>query len=327
MHSPDYILDQQSTAVMTLSADLRILYLNQAAEALIEASGHRLLGESLGRVFCDAATPLSTFIETLTDGQAFTKRGASARTISGATVSVDYTVTPMLDRVPPELLIEIQPLDRLLRINRDDHHASVQETTRKLVRGLAHEIKNPLGGIRGAAQLLQRELATERQRDYTRIIIEEADRLRNLVDRMLGPSQLPRLVPVNIHQALERVVALLEAEAPGRISFVRDYDPSLPEVEADLEQLIQALLNIVRNAQQALENTTAPEIRLRSRIIRQFTIGTTRHRLALRLRGPRIPFVRPGTLRLRPRVPAKRLQVHRPVRGRDQAGDAAYRCR
>jgi two-component system nitrogen regulation sensor histidine kinase GlnL len=190
-------------------------------------------------------------------------------------------------------LLEIQPLDRLLRINRDDHHASVQETTRKLVRGLAHEIKNPLGGIRGAAQLLQRELATERQRDYTRIIIEEADRLRNLVDRMLGPSQVPRLVPVNIHQALERVVLLLEAEAPGRISFVRDYDPSLPEVEADLEQLIQALLNIVRNAQQALEKTPAPEIRLRSRIIRQFTIGTTRHRLVLRLditdNGPGIP--------------------------------------
>ena len=293
MHPPDYILDQQSTAVMALSADLRILYLNQAAEALVEASGHRLLGESLGRVFCDPATPLSTLIETLTDGQAFTKRGANARTISGATVSVDYTVTPMLDRVPAELLLEIQPLDRLLRINRDDHHASVQETTRKLVRGLAHEIKNPLGGIRGAAQLLQRELATERQRDYTRIIIEEADRLRNLVDRMLGPSQVPRLVPVNIHQALERVVLLLEAEAPGRISFVRDYDPSLPEVEADLEQLIQALLNIVRNAQQALEKTPAPEIRLRSRIIRQFTIGTTRHRLVLRLditdNGPGIP--------------------------------------
>jgi two-component system nitrogen regulation sensor histidine kinase GlnL len=114
------------------------------------------------------------------------------RTISGATVAVDYTVTPMFDRTPPELLIEIQPLDRLLRINRDDHHASVQATTRKLVRGLAHEIKNPLGGIRGAAQLLQRELQSERQRDYTRIIIEEADRLRNLVDRMLGPSQRPR---------------------------------------------------------------------------------------------------------------------------------------
>ncbi|HET6470958.1 MAG TPA: nitrogen regulation protein NR(II) [Pseudomonadales bacterium] len=293
MRPPDYILDQQSTAVIAVSADLHVLYMNQAAEALVESSGHRLVGESLLRVFSDPATPPSTFTEALTVGQAFTKRGASARTISGAIVSVDYTVTPMLDRVPPELLLEILPLDRLLRINRDDHHVSVQETTRKLVRGLAHEIKNPLGGIRGAAQLLQRELETEHQRDYTRIIIEEADRLRNLVDRMLGPSHVPRLVPVNVHQALERVVQLLEAEAPGKIRFVRDYDPSLPEVEADLEQLIQALLNIARNAQQALEKTESPRIRLSSRVIRQFTIGTTRHRLVVRIdiadNGPGIP--------------------------------------
>jgi two-component system nitrogen regulation sensor histidine kinase GlnL len=293
MRPPDYILDQQSTAVVAVSADLHVLYMNQAAEALVESSGRRLVGEPLLRVFSDAATPAATFVEALTIGQAFTKRGASARTISGAIVSVDYTVTPMLDRTPPELLIEILPLDRLLRINRDDHHVSVQETTRKLVRGLAHEIKNPLGGIRGAAQLLQRELETEHQRDYTRIIIEEADRLRNLVDRMLGPSQLPRFEPVNIHQALERVVQLLEAEAPGKIRFVRDYDPSLPEIEADLGQLIQALLNIARNAQQALDKTESPRVRLSSRVIRQFTIGTTRHRLVVRIdiadNGPGIP--------------------------------------
>ena len=141
--------------------------------------------------------------------------------------------------------------------------------------------------------MLARELPEESLRDYTNVIIEEADRLRNLVDRMLGPSQLPRLAPVNVHQALERVVQLLQAEAPGQIRFVRDYDPSLPEVEADLEQLIQALLNIVRNAQQALDKTPSPEIRLSSRIIRQFTIGTTRHRLVLCLEisdnGPGIP--------------------------------------
>ncbi len=266
---------------MLVSSNLLVLYLNQAAETLIEASGHRLLGEPLARAFNDPATSATAFAKALNTGQAFTKRSAIVRTISGATVSVDYTVTPILDRAPPELLIEIQPLDRLLRINRDDHHVSVQSTTRKLVRGLAHEIKNPLGGIRGAAQLLQRELETEHQRDYTRIIIEEADRLRNLVDRMLGPSQMPRFASVNVHQALERVVQLLHAEAPGRVRFVRDYDPSLPEIEADLEQLIQALLNIVRNAQQALETTSSGQIRLGTRIIRQFTIGTTRHRLVL----------------------------------------------
>jgi two-component system, NtrC family, nitrogen regulation sensor histidine kinase GlnL len=293
MRSPDYLLDQQTTAVIATAADLTILYLNQAAEALVEASGHRLIGEPLTRAFCDPATPAPALIKVLEDGQAFTKRSASVRTVAGSIVIVDYTVAPILDREPPELLIEAQPLDRLLRINRDDHHASVQETTRKLVRGLAHEIKNPLGGIRGAAQLLERELQTERQRDYTRIIIEEADRLRNLVDRMLGPSQRPTLMPVNVHQALERVVQLLEAEAPGKIRVVRDYDPSLPPIEADLEQLIQALLNIVRNAQQALERTEAPQILLRTRVLRQFTIGPIRHRLVLRVdvadNGPGIP--------------------------------------
>jgi two-component system nitrogen regulation sensor histidine kinase GlnL len=293
MRAPDYLLDQQTTAIIVTTADLSILYLNQAAEALLEVSGHRLVGESLPRVFYDETTPAATLREVAHGGQAFTKRGASARTIGGSTVVVDYTISAMLDRVPTELLIEIQPLDRLLRINRDDHHVSVQETTRKLIRGLAHEIKNPLGGIRGAAQLLQRELQSEHQRDYTRIIIEEADRLRNLVDRMLGPSQRPVLVGVNVHHALERVVALLEAEAPGRIKVVRDYDPSLPEVQADLEQLIQALLNILRNAHQALEKTSAPTIELRTRIIRQFTIGTVRHRLVLRIdisdNGPGIP--------------------------------------
>ncbi len=293
MRAPDYLLDQQSTALIVTAADLSILYLNQAAEALLEVSGHRLLGEFLPRVFHDDATLADTLLDVARGGQAFTKRGASARTIAGAMIVVDYTVSAMLDRTPTELLIEIQPLDRLLRINRDDHHASVQETTRKLIRGLAHEIKNPLGGIRGAAQLLQRELPSEHQRDYTRIIIEEADRLRNLVDRMLGPSQRPLLVAVNVHHALEHVVALLQAEAPGRVTVVRDYDPSLPEVEADLEQLIQALLNVMRNAHQALEKSAAPTIVLRTRIIRQFTIGAVRHRLVLRIditdNGPGIP--------------------------------------
>jgi len=125
------------------------------------------------------------------------------------------------------------------------------------------------------------------------VIIAEADRLRNLVDRMLGPSQLPKIAPVNLHQVLERVVQLIDAEAGGRIRIVRDYDPSLPDLDADLEQLIQAMLNIVRNAEQALEQTAAPEIVLRTRIIRQFTIGNVRHRLVARIdvkdNGPGVP--------------------------------------
>ncbi|NJN51331.1 MAG: nitrogen regulation protein NR(II) [Gammaproteobacteria bacterium] len=293
MPNQAYLLDQLATAIVVLDAGLDILLLNQSAEALFEVSRSRLVGEPYTRLFCDPAALPSELADALADGQAFTKRAATLRSASGIELSVDYAVSIVLDRAEPELLIEITPLDRLMRINREDHQASVQETTRKLVRGLAHEIKNPLGGIRGAAQLLDRELSTERQRDYTRVIIEEADRLRNLVDRMLGPSHRPHLAPINLHQVLERVIALIEAEEPGRINIVRDYDPSLPEVEADLEQLIQAVLNIARNAQQALAKTEHPRIDLRTRIIRQFTMGNVRHRLVARIdivdNGPGIP--------------------------------------
>jgi two-component system nitrogen regulation sensor histidine kinase GlnL len=283
MKAPYDILDHQTCGVLILDAELKISYLNQAAEALLQASQQQLLGEPIHDALNDRDTLDDALAAVLADGQSFTKRGALVRTVSGAELHVDYTVSPILDRVPNELLIEIQPLDRLLGINRDGHQVDIQETTQKLVRGLAHEIKNPLGGIRGAAQLLDRELSTERQRDYTRIIIEEADRLRNLVDRMLGPSRLPTLTNVNVHHVLEHLIQLVEAEQPGRIRIERDYDPSLPEIEGDLDQLIQALLNVVRNAQQAMEDTDEPTLTLRTRIIRQFTIGARRHRLVVQI--------------------------------------------
>ena len=164
------------------------------------------------------------------------------------------------------------------------------------MRGLAHEIKNPLGGIRGAAQLLARELPDEGLRDYTNVIIEEADRLRNLVDRMLGSNKLPSLAMTNIHEVLERVASLIEAEAQGSITLVRDYDPSIPDLLIDREQLIQAVLNIVRNALQALSaqsDLRLGRISLRTRTLRQFTIGHTRHRLVVKMEiidnGPGIP--------------------------------------
>ena len=193
--------------------------------------------------------------------------------------------------------MEIEPRDRLLRISREEEMLAQQETTRVLVRGMAHEIKNPLGGIRGAAQLLERELPDPELKDYTQVIIEEADRLRTLVDRMLGPNTAPRLSPTNIHEVLERVRTLLDAESKGTVTFSRDYDPSLPEFLGDKEQLIQALLNIARNAMEALEahldQQATPEIIFRTRALRQFTIGHKRHRLVCRIdiidNGPGIP--------------------------------------
>ncbi|OII59395.1 PAS domain-containing sensor histidine kinase, partial [Pseudomonas putida] len=221
---------------------------------------------------------------------------AQLTSLTGQTITVDYAVTPILHQGQTLLLLEVHPRDRLLRITKEEAQLSKQETTKMLVRGLAHEIKNPLGGIRGAAQLLARELPEEGLRDYTNVIIEEADRLRNLVDRMLGSNKLPSLAMTNIHEVLERVCSLVEAESQGCITLVRDYDPSLPDVLVDREQMIQAVLNIVRNAMQAISSQNElrlGRITLRSRALRQFTIGHVRHRLVARVEiidnGPGIP--------------------------------------
>jgi two-component system nitrogen regulation sensor histidine kinase GlnL len=233
----------------------------------------------------------------------FTKREAQLTSLTGQTITVDYAVTPILHQGNTLLLLEVHPRDRLLRITKEEAQLSKQETTKMLVRGLAHEIKNPLGGIRGAAQLLARELPEEGLRDYTNVIIEEADRLRNLVDRMLGSNKLPSLAMTNIHEVLERVCSLVDAESQGCITLVRDYDPSLPDVLIDREQMIQAVLNIVRNAMQAISSQNElrlGRITLRSRAVRQFTIGHVRHRLAARIEiidnGPGIPSELQDTL-------------------------------
>ncbi|HDZ36732.1 MAG TPA: nitrogen regulation protein NR(II) [Marinobacter sp.] len=283
------MLDNLTTAVLVLESDLIIRYLNPAAENLFETSMTRSSGLHLGDILLDAESTFHTFRTAAASGRSYTRRETGFLLASGSQRIVDYTVS-LLDQNPAVLLVEVQPRDRLLRISREEDLISQQETTRILVRGMAHEIKNPLGGIRGAAQLLDRELSSADQREYTRVIIEEADRLRSLVDRMLGPNKALKLAPVNIHEILERVRTLLEAESKGRVKFQRDYDPSLPEFSGDKEQLIQAFLNIARNAMEAaFESETeqdggkkSPVITLRTRAIRQATIGPRRHRLVCR---------------------------------------------
>ncbi len=293
------ILDTLTTAVLVLDDDLRVHYLNPAAESLFETSMTRSHGQPFTDILVDSEDALKTLYAAAENGQSYTRREADFLLTSGARLTVDYSVTPVTLN-PVELLIEIQPRDRLLRISREEDIISQQETTRTLVRGMAHEIKNPLGGIRGAAQLLDRELNSEGQREYTRVIIDEADRLRGLVDRMLGPNKALKLAPTNIHEILERVRTLLEAEGKGRLVFRRDYDPSIPEFSGDKAQLIQAFLNIARNAMEAaIENPAGhsghelPTIIFRTRALRQFTIGHRCHRLVCRVdvidNGPGIP--------------------------------------
>jgi two-component system nitrogen regulation sensor histidine kinase GlnL len=290
------LLDNLTTATLLLNADLRLEYMNPAAEMLLAVSGQRSHGQFISELFTESAEALSALRQAVEQAHPFNKREAVLTAVTGQTLTVDYAVTPIINRGETLLLLEVHPRDRLLRITKEEAQLSKQETTKLLVRGLAHEIKNPLGGIRGAAQLLARELPNEDLRDYTSVIIEEADRLRNLVDRMLGSNKLPSLAMTNVHEVLERVGSLVEAESQGSIILVRDYDPSIPDVLIDREQMIQAVLNIVRNAMQAIgaqNEMRLGRITLRTRTLRQFTIGHIRHRLVARLEiidnGPGIP--------------------------------------
>ncbi|WP_079203491.1 nitrogen regulation protein NR(II) [Pseudomonas sp. CC6-YY-74] len=290
------LLDNLTTATLLLNADLRLEYMNPAAEMLLAVSGQRSHGQFISELFTESAEALSALRQAVEQAHPFNKREAVLTAVTGQTLTVDYSVTPILNRGETLLLLEVHPRDRLLRITKEEAQLSKQETTKLLVRGLAHEIKNPLGGIRGAAQLLARELPNEELKDYTNVIIEEADRLRNLVDRMLGSNKLPSLAMTNVHEVLERVASLIEAESQGSIILLRDYDPSIPDVLIDREQMIQAVLNIVRNAMQAIggqNEMRLGRITLRTRTLRQFTIGHVRHRLVARLEiidnGPGIP--------------------------------------
>ncbi|HEX6592723.1 MAG TPA: nitrogen regulation protein NR(II), partial [Moraxellaceae bacterium] len=296
---PKRLLENLSTAVLLVDAALIVRYLNPAAEALLAISRARAVGAPLTDIFIelgerDTATALR---DTLATAHPFTQREAHVR-IGTQEIIVDYTVAPLMTPGEPmALLMEMQQMDRLLRISREESLLANHQATRALVRGVAHEIKNPLGGIRGAAQLLAKTLPDSDLSEYTNIIVEETDRLRNLADRMLGPRKLPEMQPVNIHECLERVRSLMLVEAEGRVQIRRDYDPSLPELKADPDQLIQAILNITGNALQALmenpDQKEDPRIILRTRHLRQFTIGAARHRLVMRIdiidNGPGIP--------------------------------------
>ncbi|HSW52282.1 MAG TPA: nitrogen regulation protein NR(II) [Sulfuricaulis sp.] len=285
------ILDNLTTAVLTFDADLRLTSINPAGEMLFEISAKKAVGQRLAELLPHARLATRTLSQTLESRHPITARGVPLKLPGNRIITVDCTVTPLADAGPDALLVELTQVDRLLRLARDENMLERQAANRAVMRGLAHEIKNPLGGLRGAAQLLERELPDKALKEYTRIIIHEADRLRNLVDRMMGPHKPLKKQPVNIHEILEHVRKLMLVEVPVGLTLERDYDPSLPEFEGEPEQLTQAVLNIVRNSAEAIQHQGV--IRLRTGIERSFTIGQRRHRLVLRAdiedSGPGIP--------------------------------------
>ena len=280
MDNAQLVVDNLTTAVLLFDSSLRLLDANTAAEAMLEASRRRLRGHKVDQVFLESDYWLSILTWALETKRPFTERDVSLRRIGSEEITVDCTVTPLTDD-SDGLLVELVHVDNHRRISREELIMSQHEAAQLLVRGLAHEIRNPLGGLRGAAQLLERELEVPALKEYTDVIIGEADRLQGLLDRLLGPRMVPRKQPVNIHEVAERVCKLVKAEAPEAVSFSCDYDPSIPEVDADPDLLIQAILNIARNAVQAVGEEG--EICLRTRVQRRANVGHRHHRLAVRM--------------------------------------------
>jgi two-component system nitrogen regulation sensor histidine kinase GlnL len=282
-------LDLLSSAVVLVDAKLTIRHANPAAENLFAVSLRQLVGWPLVRLVGEPVGLPAALDNALKNNWSYTGHNLNVAKEGAEPLHVDCTVTP-IDAGGSRLLLEFRPIDQQLKAAREEQLAQQQQVSRELVRNLAHEIKNPLGGIRGSAQLLERELLSAHLREYTQVIINEADRLQDLMQRLLSSHRTMQPSQVSIHEILERVRRLIHAEFAG-VRIRRDYDTSLPDITGDREQLIQAILNISRNAAQALKGHG--EIVFRTRAARQVTLVKRHYRLALELQvidnGPGIP--------------------------------------
>ena len=280
-------LDLLTSAVVILDAAGCLVFANTAAETLIDFSLRTMRGQRFAGMLVNGALIDDLFADAERLEYANKRLDFALHRPGREPVEVHGIVTVLHDEPETPVLFEMQEADQQRRIERVERIHDQSAINRELIRNLAHEIKNPLGGIRGAAQLLQMEMATPELAEYSQVIIKEADRLQSLVDRLLAPHRRARIVgDVNIHEVCERVRSVLMAQYPAGLAIVRDYDASIPEFRGDKEQLIQALLNIVHNATQALAQEIVDrdaQIVLRTRIARQITVARTRHRLALEL--------------------------------------------
>jgi two-component system nitrogen regulation sensor histidine kinase GlnL len=285
-------LELLATSVLMLDARRAIVYVNPAAENLFEVSRCKLQGQTTRELFGGSPGLEAGITRALETRAAYTEQELELAVPGKGKLHLTCTISP-LDQSEASLLVELRHIDQQLKIAREERLNEQQQANRELIRNLAHEIKNPLGGIRGAAQLLEHELPRPQLCEYTQVIIGEADRLQSLVNRLLTPHRLPQFSRINVHQVLVRVKGVVQAEFPS-ILVACDFDTSLPEFDADAEQLTQALLNILRNAAQALQGATAgPRITLTTRIARHVTLARKRHPLAVAItvedNGPGVP--------------------------------------
>ena len=287
-------LDLMASMAWVIDLDAQILFANTSVQELLGLPRQQFLGHSL-REWLEQPAELDRALQAAKEGHFSVLRCDSLINVGQDPILVHMVVAPVEGR--DQALVEMLPIEQQTRQEREGRLLEQALANKELIRNLAHEIKNPLGGIRGAAQLLQMEVESRDLIEYTQVIIREADRLQTLVDRLLEPHRKPHLVSsVNIHEVCERVRALVQAEFPQGLEVERDYDASIPEFRGDAEQLIQAVLNIVHNAAQALSERIAQgdaKIVLRTRVVRQVTVARHRYRLALELHiqdnGPGVP--------------------------------------
>jgi len=280
------------TAVLVFDQDLRLCRMNTAAENLLITSFRKIAGQTTVEIFAASPGFMENLERIITTRNPLTERGVEMSLPGNRTITVDCVFTPVIDADnKPEIIVEIIDTHSISRLMKEENLTVLHDAARESLRGMAHEIKNPLGGLRGAAQLLERELDNIELKEYTQIIIREADRLGKLIDRMLTPNGKLHTERVNIHEILEYVQNLLEAESDKTLHIERDYDPSLPDLQADSEQLIQAIFNVFRNAVQAIP--VDGHIWINTRIKRMCTIRQQLHKLVVVIEimddGPGVP--------------------------------------
>ena len=281
---PIDIFESMSTGLLVFDRALEVTRINAAAQFMLSTSIAKLK-QGAGHEHSPGIQDLrEAASRALKDERPYTERGLELAVTGAEHIMVDCSITPLWrhEAHPEEVLVELTSVDRRQRIQLEGNMLAQNNATSALLQGFAHEIKNPLGGIRGAAQLLEHELEDQRQAEYTQVIISEADRLRTLVDRMLGPRGESQKRLLNVHEVIEHVRRVVVAEHSGKVEIERDYDPSLPEVYADRDQLIQATMNLVRNAVQASDAADGRVI-LKTRAQRKFTIASKLHRVVVRI--------------------------------------------
>ena len=278
-------MESLTTAIIICDRDLIIHYINPSTESIFEVSAKQAINNNISIFFEDTNNFFKDIIQKVeAQKNSYKEHEFFIQTHQKKTICVSLTVTALIES-KDEFIIEFVQMDQQLKVAREERMFIQQQANTELLRNLAHEVRNPLGGLRGAAQLLEQELSEDSLKEYTQIIINEADRLQNLMNRMLTPHQMPIYKKTNIHEILERVRSLILSEFSTDISFIRDYDVSLPEFIVDREKLIQAILNIARNGAQAMKQNKQEEMKLSfvTRAERQIVFRKKKHATAIRI--------------------------------------------